>query len=569
MGGSECGYTWTAQYVQQQVRARSENREPLDLLVSDGAAVARLRHGALRGRTNRHGYLAVCTEVHSSSHRYWRNQLEVASCRVHLCSASPCTAPEVADVHAPLSAVVARTVEVDLREAAGKGPMARCWTVTTFWSCITCRLLSWACCFGCRVCRRRGSVGCRRRASRPGGPGPQAQRHLHVDSETESEGGEDDYPCQADQIALAAVDNQAQSEPLCLGPCKDAARKTPIKLLQPDEAVSCRDELKEDEEGYHFYACDRHRDKYVVSRALRGCAVEGCNSAARVMHRNVKLCKLHAAKEEKRPPHVPRATLNTGKESLESEEPPPNKSTQESTVAAAEPVKDGKASQVLADYVRSRSQGGSDSEARAACAWALLSDQDLSNVLKTTAQQYLTRLPATFPATSRKALEDLARPALVDPVLQLEVDFQGDAGRHLPSLSAPNVVREEESEGRPEARFAPGPAPGGPPATPSWDHTHGTSGAAAFFRPRKPVSGAAQGALATLAAAPPTFDGASSLAISARPWRAGAFTDPEPRPVDDATKALQTIAKAVLSKDEAAGQERGKVSSIGKTEERL
>ena len=567
--GPNVGTPWTAQYVQQQVRARSENREPLDLLVSDGAAVARLRHGALRGRTNRHGYLAVCTEVHSSSHRYWRNQLEVASCRVHLCSASPCTAPEVADVHAPLSAVVARTVEVDLREAAGKGPMARCWTVTTFWSCITCRLLSWACCFGCRVCRRRGSVGCRRRASRPGGPGPQAQRHLHVDSETESEGGEDDYPCQADQIALAAVDNQAQSEPLCLGPCKDAARKTPIKLLQPDEAVSCRDELKEDEEGYHFYACDRHRDKYVVSRALRGCAVEGCNSAARVMHRNVKLCKLHAAKEEKRPPHVPRATLNTGKESLESEEPPPNKSTQESTVAAAEPVKDGKASQVLADYVRSRSQGGSDSEARAACAWALLSDQDLSNVLKTTAQQYLTRLPATFPATSRKALEDLARPALVDPVLQLEVDFQGDAGRHLPSLSAPNVVREEESEGRPEARFAPGPAPGGPPATPSWDHTHGTSGAAAFFRPRKPVSGAAQGALATLAAAPPTFDGASSLAISARPWRAGAFTDPEPRPVDDATKALQTIAKAVLSKDEAAGQERGKVSSIGKTEERL
>ena len=83
------------------------------------------------------------------------------------------------------------------------------------------------------------------------------------------------------------------------------------------------------------------------------------------------------------------------------------------------------------------------------------------------------------------------------------------------------------------------------------------------------MSGAAQGALATLAAAPPTFDGASSLAISARPWRAGAFTDPEPRPVDDATKALQTIAKAVLSKDEAAGQERGKASSIGKTEERL
>ena len=78
--------------------------------------------------------------------------------------------------------------------------------------------------------------------------------------------------------------------------------------------------------------------------------------------------------------------MDVRKQSSESEELPPNKSAQESAVAAAEPIKDGKASQVLADYVRSRYQGGSDSDARAACAWALLSDQDLSNVLKTTAQ---------------------------------------------------------------------------------------------------------------------------------------------------------------------------------------
>ena len=84
-------------------------------------------------------------------------------------------------------------------------------------------------------------------------------------------------------------------------------------------------------------------------------------------------------------------------------------------MAAAEPIKDGK--------VRTRCDGGSNSDARVACAWALLSDQDLSNVLKATAQQYLARLPATFPAASRRALEDLANPAPVDPVLQLEVDF--------------------------------------------------------------------------------------------------------------------------------------------------
>lgn len=37
----------------------------------------------------------------------------------------------------------------------------------------------------------------------------------------------------------------------------------------------------------------------------------------------------------------------------------------------------------------------------------------------------------------------------------------------------------------------------------------------------------------------------------------------------EATKALQTIAKTLTSKDEAVNHERGKVSSIGKLEERL
>ena len=155
-------------------------------------------------------------------------------------------------------------------------------------------------------------------------------------------------------------------------------------------------------------------------------------------------------------------------------------------MAAAEPIKDGKASQVLADYVRSRYQGGSDSDARAACAWALLSDQDLSNVLKTTAQQYLARLPATFPAASRRALEDLANPAPVDPDLQLEADFQGDASRPFLSPPGSNAVRKEESEGRPEARFAPGPAPGGLLLRPAGSQPRRQPRDAAFFRSKKP-----------------------------------------------------------------------------------
>ena len=163
--------------------------------MSDGVAVARLRHGALRGRTDRHGYLARCNSVHSSSHRYWRNQIEVAECAVHLCSADPCTAPDCAEVHVGLSAVAPRSEEVDLQEVAGKGALARCWTVASFWGCLTCgafrRCASSCCKSGRRACRL-ALCCCLRRASPPGN-GSAGRRDLHDDSETESEGGEGDH----------------------------------------------------------------------------------------------------------------------------------------------------------------------------------------------------------------------------------------------------------------------------------------------------------------------------------------------------------------------------------------
>ena len=62
---------WTAEYVQQGVRGRGGNREPHDLLITDGVAIARLRHGTLRGRANRHGYIAYkelpSTQLHTDT----------------------------------------------------------------------------------------------------------------------------------------------------------------------------------------------------------------------------------------------------------------------------------------------------------------------------------------------------------------------------------------------------------------------------------------------------------------------------------------------------------------------
>lgn len=68
---------WSAEFVQQEVRGRGENRDPFDLLVTDGVAITRLRHGTLRGRTNRNGYRLNGGTVHGASRRYFRNQIGV------------------------------------------------------------------------------------------------------------------------------------------------------------------------------------------------------------------------------------------------------------------------------------------------------------------------------------------------------------------------------------------------------------------------------------------------------------------------------------------------------------
>ena len=60
-----------------------------------------------------------------------------------------------------------------------------------------------------------------------------------------------------------------------------------------------------------------------------------------------------------------------------------------------------------------------------------------------------------------------------------------------------------------------------------------------------------------------------ALGVTPPDWyRAGAYTNPPPAFADEATKALQAIAKAVSARDEASAQDRGKLAAVGKTEER-
>ena len=84
---------------------------------------------------------------------------------MHLCSADPCAAPDCAEVYVGLSAVAPRSEEVDMQEVAGKGALARCWTVPSFWGFRRC---AFSCCKGSRRVCRSVFCCCLRRAPRPG-----------------------------------------------------------------------------------------------------------------------------------------------------------------------------------------------------------------------------------------------------------------------------------------------------------------------------------------------------------------------------------------------------------------
>ncbi|CAE7264499.1 unnamed protein product [Symbiodinium natans] len=75
---------------------------------------------------------------------------------------------------------------------------------------------------------------------------------------------------------------------LALGPCKDRSSGNPVRLLQPDERTSCKEELTCEDDGYYCRSCQRHRDMYEASKARRACAVGGCNNAARQTSKGVK-----------------------------------------------------------------------------------------------------------------------------------------------------------------------------------------------------------------------------------------------------------------------------------------
>eukprot|EP00438_Fugacium_kawagutii_P016374 Skav203835 [mRNA] locus=scaffold4932:42892:55316:- [translate_table: standard] len=555
---------WTSGYVQQEVRARGEGREPVDLLVTDGTAIARLRHGTLRGRTNRHGFVAMCDSVHASSHRYYRNQLEGMECRVHLCATHPCGQQDDDCLHAVASATIPRHLDFDLQDAAGKGPLARCATAAwlcgystvgacgSFWKALK-NAVKWVCCCACCCSKRRKG-----RSRVPPSSGASTPRHEN--SETESE-GEEDATCQAESVAFMV---NGKATPLANAPCKDAARGDKLKLLPSDAEVSSAEDLKHEDGNFYFNCCHHHRALYEGQAAKRTCVFEGCDREVRHPTRSgLRLCKLHGAKDEKaRPSSKGKPTFAKHLESQPLVDPMPGSEAriapglgrQQTVPTTSQPSTQATS---LGKYLREVLEGKEEVDALQVCVTEEKGPRETWEELKEQATAYVTKLPRDYPPVARRAIVNLVTEECpqslqgvedpVDPVLSLR--------------QPPPPIREEEFQPLPPAR----PVEVLPQAATSSGQEAFLANVTSLYRPR----GSATLPTPMLGGEPQGRSAYATFASVSRPRHAGAYTDGEPPRMDETTKALQAIAKAVTSKDEAASHDKGKLASIGKLEERL
>ena len=417
---------WSAGYVQHEVRGRGEGREPFDLLVTDGTAIARLRHGTLRGRTNRFGFKAECDTVHSCSHRYYRGQLEGMECRVHLCSSHPCGQPDDDCMHAVASAVVARNTDFDLQDAAGRGPLARCATAAWLFGYTGCglfgsiargfkRMLACICCSPC--CR--GKKRSRSRAP----PSSEASTPRHDDSETESE-VDDETSCQAESVAFLV---NGKATPLSLTPCKDSARGEKLKLLSADAEVSSAEDLRHEDGNFYFNCCNHHRAIYEGQAAKRTCAIEGCDREVKATRNGLRLCKMHGSKEERT--RTPRGR-NTPSPSVPKTEEPAHSQGPEARFAPGRPAAKGperaQSSKVslLSKYLKSILEGKGELVGLQDCAEGDQGPRETWEELKEQASAYVTRLPKDYPPLARKAIINLVTEDC--PTVPLEDDGPED-----------------------------------------------------------------------------------------------------------------------------------------------
>ena len=410
----------------------------------------------------------------------------------------------------------------------------------------------------------RGGCGDRRERARRGAHGEAPPTPKHDDSETETE-GEDELTCQADRVSYV---NNGQTIPLSEQPCRDLVSGDLVRLMDADATRSNQEELIQEDAAYFFAGCNHHRAVYENSVHKRRCAVDGCYAEARLNKDGLRLCKLHSAKEERPKAAVRRVKAKIAPKAKSTPEAPPSDGEEVLVTEARsapgdqarrEKASEGEGSALLGTYLRAILQGVSEREALGLASTPSCGAIETRSLLREAAIEYLPKLPDEYPQRAREAVIQLilntkeveVRPTNKDPVLELsEVTTSGPLRR--------SSFSEEEVRSSPYVEPVPPP------------QKSEELGWQAFYRPKGsqgfPATMSSYGVGSSTARPPQAQD---TLAMAARPRHLGAYTDGEPGHLDETAKALQAIAKTLTGKDEAAGQERGKLSSIGKTEERL
>ncbi|CAE7226211.1 TRPT1 [Symbiodinium sp. CCMP2592] len=361
----------------------------------------------------------------------------------------------------------------------------------------------------------------RGRAPRPGEEEGRTPRHDL--SETESE--EEDNPCQADAIAWK--------------------EGTQTKRLSKER---CKDE------------------SYDLSKTRRACSVEGCGKVAQTVKGSQK--EVHQPWRGARPAafagcHTQARNADQVLTGLTWEEiagipdedlrkraiflkqrgatPGPTSGGPDRSASRTDAPDD---SQALFAYMEARLQGKGHDSAVEVSEVDGRTPSERQRRLRELARRHCIRITSELPAEASKFIWELAQP-------QVSTDGQPGGGFYPWTASDPGPPSHHQSRTSPWAA----PAPERPWAAQGSDHR---PTAQALFR-QNPGAGGAGG----------RTDAVDALAQATRAFRAGAFTDAEAPAADETTKALQAIAKSLTSKEDALAQERGKLASIGRLEERL
>ena len=280
--GPQAAAPFSNDYVQSELKGRGEQRKLNHVLVHVDGMVARLSRRTPKGRTNPHGHTFRYDAIEACSHRRLRSRLSPGGGDIHLCAASPCTAPDAAGVHCGCYAMAPAAAHVDVCDMARAGPFSR-------WA----RCLGW-CAYGfaLRITQAAGSCCCqgacpRRRCAGPRGSRPSPDIAASSDSEPDGDS------CGAELVAYRDTKGVVALAP---AGCRDVASGESVALLVEDAELSDMQHAEDAHGTKVVPLCKHHRQVYMGTLPGRQCAFTDCRRVGVHSRNGLLVCAEHGRK---------------------------------------------------------------------------------------------------------------------------------------------------------------------------------------------------------------------------------------------------------------------------------